>query len=57
MIHPSREADLAAEGEPEEEFNKGIAARIPKKTTAAGALVAQQRGPDPVPRSDVQADS
>ncbi|MDX2969758.1 NUDIX hydrolase [Kribbella solani] len=44
MIHPSREADLAAEGEPEKEFNVGIAGRLPKKTTAGGALVRNSEG-------------
>ncbi len=44
MIHPSRVADLAAEGEPEKEFNQGIAGRLPKKTTAAGALVRNSDG-------------
>jgi 8-oxo-dGTP pyrophosphatase MutT (NUDIX family) len=44
MIHPSREADLAAEGEPEKEFNPGIAGRLPKKTTAGGALVRNKDG-------------
>ncbi|MFI5708965.1 NUDIX domain-containing protein [Kribbella sp. NPDC051620] len=44
MNHPSREADLAADGEPEKEFNPGIAGRLPKKTTAAGALVRNSEG-------------
>ncbi|MBR7827791.1 NUDIX hydrolase [Actinospica sp. MGRD01-02] len=30
--------DLLAEGEPEREFNPGIAARLPRKRVAAGAL-------------------
>jgi 8-oxo-dGTP pyrophosphatase MutT (NUDIX family) len=44
MIHASREADLAADGEPEKEFNPGIAGRLPRKTTAAGALVRNEAG-------------
>jgi ADP-ribose pyrophosphatase YjhB (NUDIX family) len=31
--------DFAAEGEPEKEFNPGIAGRLPRKNVAAGALV------------------
>lgn len=34
----SFEEDLIAEGEPEREFNPGIAARMPRKRVAAGAL-------------------
>ncbi|GAA3130948.1 hypothetical protein JOF29_007536 [Kribbella aluminosa] len=33
-----RQSDLAAEGEPEKEFNPGIPARLPRKTAAGGAL-------------------
>ncbi|MFC9694661.1 NUDIX domain-containing protein [Kribbella sp. NPDC056951] len=44
MTHPQRQADVAADGEPEKEFNAGIAARLPKKTTAAGALVRNSEG-------------
>lgn len=31
--------DFAAEGEPEKEFNPGIASRLPRKNVAAGALI------------------
>jgi ADP-ribose pyrophosphatase YjhB (NUDIX family) len=31
--------DMNAEGEPEKEFNPGIASRIPAKTVAAGAII------------------
>lgn len=44
MPHPHREADVAADGEPEKELNPGIAGRLPKKTTAAGALVRNSEG-------------
>lgn len=33
-----RADDLLAEGEPEKEFNPGIASRLPRKTTAGGVL-------------------
>lgn len=33
------EADLLAEGEPEVEFNPGIASRIPRKRAAGGVLI------------------
>ena len=36
--------DLAAEGEPEVEFHKGIAARLPRKRVASGALVRNTGG-------------
>ncbi|GAA1986418.1 NUDIX hydrolase [Amycolatopsis minnesotensis] len=36
--------DLALEGEPEKEFNPGIAGRIPGKTVAGGALITDDRG-------------
>ncbi|TDW94700.1 ADP-ribose pyrophosphatase YjhB (NUDIX family) [Kribbella pratensis] len=36
--------DLAAEGEPEKEFNPGIAARFPRKTAAGGALIRDHAG-------------
>ncbi|WP_410788398.1 NUDIX domain-containing protein [Kribbella sp. C-35] len=36
--------DLAAEGEPEKEFNPGIAARFPRKTAAGGALIRDRAG-------------
>jgi ADP-ribose pyrophosphatase YjhB (NUDIX family) len=36
--------DLAAEGEPEKEFNPGIAARLPRKTVAGGALIRDEAG-------------
>jgi ADP-ribose pyrophosphatase YjhB (NUDIX family) len=36
--------DLAAEGEPEKEFNPGIAARLPRKTVAGGALIRDRSG-------------
>jgi 8-oxo-dGTP pyrophosphatase MutT (NUDIX family) len=35
--------DLRAEGEPEKEFHPGIAARIPRKNVAAGALIRDRR--------------
>jgi hypothetical protein len=37
--------DLLAEGEPEKEFIPGIAAKMPRKRVAAGALI-RDRGPD-----------
>ncbi len=39
-----RRGDLLAEGEPEQEFNRGIAARLPRKTVAGGALIRDQAG-------------
>ncbi|WP_133781053.1 NUDIX hydrolase [Kribbella sp. VKM Ac-2571] len=36
--------DLAAEGEPEKEFNPGIAARFQRKTAAGGALIRDRAG-------------
>ncbi|RZQ63631.1 NUDIX hydrolase [Amycolatopsis suaedae] len=36
--------DMNAEGEPEKEFNPGIASRIPGKTVAAGALIQDGQG-------------
>ncbi|GAA0944747.1 hypothetical protein GCM10009554_39120 [Kribbella koreensis] len=39
-----RKDDLAAEGEPEVEFNVGIAGRLPRKTAAAGALIRDDAG-------------
>jgi len=36
--------DLQAEGAPEVEFNPGIAARLPRKRAAAGALIRDERG-------------
>ena len=36
--------DLSAEGEPEKEFNPGIAERLPRKRTAAGTLVRDDYG-------------
>jgi ADP-ribose pyrophosphatase YjhB (NUDIX family) len=36
--------DLAAEGAPEQEFNPGIAARMPRKTAAGGALIRDRTG-------------
>jgi ADP-ribose pyrophosphatase YjhB (NUDIX family) len=36
--------DLLAEGEPEAEFHAGIAARLPRKTVAGGALFRDRRG-------------
>ena len=44
MRAASFETDLAAEGEPEVEFNRGIAARQPSKRVAAGALFRDQQG-------------
>jgi ADP-ribose pyrophosphatase YjhB (NUDIX family) len=40
----NRQNDLAAEGEPEKEFNLGIAARLPRKTAAGGALIRDRAG-------------
>ncbi|MEU8224239.1 NUDIX hydrolase [Kribbella sp. NPDC048915] len=40
----SRDEDLAAEGVPEQEFNPGIAARMPRKTVAGGALIRDRDG-------------
>ncbi|TCC65492.1 NUDIX hydrolase [Kribbella pittospori] len=40
----NRQDDLAAEGEPEKEFNPGIAARLPRKTVAGGALIRDEAG-------------
>jgi ADP-ribose pyrophosphatase YjhB (NUDIX family) len=40
----NRQNDLAAEGEPEKEFNPGIAARLPRKTAAGGALIRDRAG-------------
>lgn len=40
----NRQNDLAAEGEPEKEFNPGIAARLPRKTAAGGALIRDPAG-------------
>ncbi|HEY3514361.1 MAG TPA: NUDIX hydrolase, partial [Kribbella sp.] len=39
-----RQSDRAAEGEPEKEFNPGIAARLPRKTAAGGALIRDRAG-------------
>ncbi|TDC15176.1 NUDIX domain-containing protein [Kribbella albertanoniae] len=39
-----REEDLAADGEPEKEFNPGIAGRLPRKTIAGGALIRDEGG-------------
>lgn len=36
--------DIRAEGEPEKEFNPGIAERIPRKTVAGGALIRDRDG-------------
>ncbi|GAA1596153.1 NUDIX hydrolase [Kribbella hippodromi] len=35
---------MAAEGEPEAEFNPGIAGRLPRKTAAGGALIRDRGG-------------
>lgn len=40
----NRHNDVAAEGEPEKEFNAGIAARLPRKTAAGGALIRDAAG-------------
>ncbi|WP_323746013.1 NUDIX hydrolase [Catenulispora pinisilvae] len=40
----SFEQDMAAEGEPEAEFDPGIAARLPSKRVAAGALLRDGQG-------------
>ncbi len=37
--HVSLAEDLRDEGEPEQEFNPGIASRLPRKRIAAGALI------------------
>ena len=39
-----RRGDLLAEGEPEQEFNPGIAGRLPRKTAAGGALIRDRAG-------------
>jgi 8-oxo-dGTP pyrophosphatase MutT (NUDIX family) len=39
-----RRRDLLAEGQPEREFNPGIAARLPRKTVSGGALIRDQAG-------------
>ncbi|WP_405063674.1 NUDIX hydrolase [Kribbella sp. NBC_01505] len=44
MTQVIREEDLAADGEPEKEFNPGIAGRLPRKTTAGGALIRDSIG-------------
>lgn len=44
MTNASFRDDLAAEGEPEKEFNPGIASRLPRKTTAGGALIRNREG-------------
>jgi len=43
-VSVSFEQDMAAEGEPEAEFNPGIAARLPSKRVAAGALFRDGEG-------------
>ncbi|HWD78479.1 MAG TPA: NUDIX hydrolase [Kribbella sp.] len=40
----NRQDDVLAEGEPEKEFNPGIAARFPRKTAAGGALIRDRAG-------------
>lgn len=40
----NRQDDLVAEGEPEKEFHAGIAARLPRKTAAGGALIRDRAG-------------
>ena len=40
----NRQDDLVAEGEPEKEFNAGIAGRLPRKTVAGGALIRDRGG-------------
>ena len=40
----NRQDDLVAEGEPEKEFHAGIAARMPRKTAAGGALIRDRAG-------------
>ncbi|GAB2662869.1 NUDIX domain-containing protein [Kribbella swartbergensis] len=44
MDEDIRRGDLLAEGEPEQEFNPGIAARLPRKTVAGGALIRDEAG-------------
>ncbi|GIG58780.1 NUDIX hydrolase [Longispora fulva] len=43
-MNVSIEEDLVAEGEPEPEFNPGIAARLPRKIIAGGALIRDAAG-------------
>ncbi|WP_202878516.1 NUDIX domain-containing protein [Kribbella jejuensis] len=40
----NRQDDLIADGEPEKEFHAGIAARMPRKTAAGGALIRDPAG-------------
>ncbi len=40
----SRQDDLVADGEPEEEFHPGVAARLPRKRVAGGALIRDRDG-------------
>ncbi|TDD62161.1 NUDIX hydrolase [Kribbella antibiotica] len=40
----SREADLLAEGEPEKEWNPGVAETLPRKRVSGGALIRDQEG-------------
>ncbi len=42
--HVSLAEDLRDEGEPEQEFNPGIASRLPRKRIAAAALIRDQHG-------------
>lgn len=44
MSNISLQDDLRADGEPEREFNPGIASRIPRKTVAGGALIRNSDG-------------
>jgi 8-oxo-dGTP pyrophosphatase MutT (NUDIX family) len=44
MTDATRRADVAAEGDPEKEFNPGIAEKLPRKTAAGGALIRNSAG-------------
>jgi 8-oxo-dGTP pyrophosphatase MutT (NUDIX family) len=44
MTDDVRSADLRAEGEPEKEFNPGVAWRLPRKTAAGGVLIRNSAG-------------
>ncbi|GAB6901212.1 NUDIX domain-containing protein [Kineosporia succinea] len=41
---PTLDDDLFTEGEPEAEFNPGIASRLPRKNVAAAALIRDEQG-------------
>ncbi|RIQ22303.1 NUDIX domain-containing protein [Jiangella rhizosphaerae] len=44
MTGARHDEDVRAEGEPEREFHAGIAARLPRKTVAGGALIRDESG-------------